>query len=501
MFYSPIYEYAKSLYKTSKLSELDSFLKERLPLSYNVHLWQLYLAYVGQNTPEKLLDAYEYALSHLEGHFDITLVLRDYLGLIDSMHDQDVVDRKRMAYQNVIKYAVFNVPSIYREYEEFEYKLNKFTAKTLLEKAAYNFKGHKRLSMTFDANAEIMDQVTLENYSTLFEVEERKEFVWKCLKEKFYYDEEVYFELIKIVPGFVDEAILCNSFISHDEQLDAPLTLESCTNTFTRTNFFFVLLGVYLGRVDLTNYIFKEEFLSAWDAEQDKSGSATAKAVTVSDLKETFRVMRIRKKDLVYIHFLDMVFKSKGVHAFRRVFNDMKDIIGPLVFYYVAQLEYYVHGDVDVFINVMLLGSRKNKSLETYLIKFLVGHRHENLARKYSAVFGRKEDLRRYLYLYTFESQAADNESAPRTETLDDFYYKGNFEYESFVLKSRGNKAFNEMVKTLEFESLRLFKHSLLLETMEDVRKDESIKLFEAVHPEGVVKLLCTADIRQKNAF
>ncbi|ELQ76365.1 mRNA cleavage and polyadenylation factor I complex, subunit RNA14 [Trachipleistophora hominis] len=501
MFYSPIYEHAKWLYRTSKLSKLDDFLKTHLSMSYNVYLWQLYLAHVFQNMPEKLLDAYEYALSHLEGHFDITLILRDYLCLIDSMHDQDVVDRKRAAYQNVIKYAVFCLPAIYKEYEEFEYKLNKFTAKTILEKVSYNYKGHKRLSLTFNANKEIMDQVTLENYSALFEVDERKIFVWKCLKEKFYYSEEIYFELIRMAPNFVVEAIFCNSFVDHDEHSNTECILQNRENTFTRANFFFVLLGAYLNKIDLASYIFKENFLSNWKIGEGDSRPDTAKIAAIGDLKDSFRGIRIRNKDLVYIHFLDTVFKNKGISAFRCVFRDLKDLIGPLVFYYVAQLEYYVYGDVNVFVNVMLLGSKKSRSLETYMIKFLVNHRQENLARKYAAYFGRREALRQYLYLYTFEPQSAENENATRTESLNDFYYKGGFEYEPFILRSKGNKAFNEMVKTLEFEELRLYKHSLLLEMMEDVRKDESIKLFEVVHPECVVKLLRTAEIRPKNTF
>lgn len=497
---SPLYEFAYFLYRNERHSDLQILLEKFLLQSKNKDLWQLYIECLKRNTfqmdslsnetkvIEEVTSAYETALEHFMYNPDITFIFTDYLNYLKMNFSPSlIVDKIRSAYHLILKQAIIKQDKILSDYERFENELNRTSAKAILEKLNVS-KLPKKLSLKFNMNEEFISQITVLNCQTLFEFftgDEEKKAINLILKDVFYWNEELWYEIVDISlrkKNLIDEAIFVNTICQlrhQDVVLDLSSGIFCIPKTITNNNLFFILMGAYFRCAQIYDFIFNQRAHEKLEKilQLDKNAR-----FTLMDLQLSFLQLKRRQKDLVFIHLLTQQSKTMSIEQITTLFAAIVDLIGPLVFYHFARFLYFNTQNIQHYLNIMLLGIKLSSNLESlekmeekedlpiftrvlqqYVIQFLFLQSKIELAKRFEGIFGLSDQKTAFRF-QTFQNNnnfQFDDANIDMTA----FYYYSKLKYDEFEIKFERNADF---VNLISFDILKPMRHEYILSILEE---------------------------------
>lgn len=305
-----LFAYATKLYQNGENKDLEKLFSKFLKKSYDSRFWNLYVEYVNKVSTKKvnLIDVYAFVVNH----FDCSYISYDYVSgyireLINSDEDNSNVELIRKTYHKAMV-PMHNLGLLWNEYEKWEIKLNKLTAKTFIDQIQpiYNlsFNTYQRLLPFIETNQffKIFD-IELENPLKLqkknFDL--RLNFLFNFYINKFPTSSPLLFLYSFYLKDFAKEALMKDSPNRDTIPTEKIATLSP--------------------------------FLSIW--------------YSFLYNKDFFNFNDIRNQDLILINFLNWTLKNEGIETFRRKFSERKDKASSYVFIYVAKAEFYQGGDKE----------------------------------------------------------------------------------------------------------------------------------------------------------
>ncbi|KAI5170265.1 cleavage stimulation factor subunit 3 [Pancytospora epiphaga] len=290
-----LYKHGMDLYNNKNNKELEILFQKFLRNSYDLRFWRLYIEYVKRVSVRKakIIDVYKFVLDHFKYSYFMADLIQEYIMELSNNKDEIVKDEEiRKKYQKVFGTPMDKLTQLWGEYEKWEYSVNKGAARGFIEQsqAIYthtNAVYQKMLPFIQTDNYFKILDIELENPLKLTKVElsSRLSFVFNFYISKFPTAEGLYF--------------LRSFYLEESMKDEKPRTL----------------------------------FLSIWYSFLYKNN--------LFDFSDTERF------DLVCINHFNWLIKNSGLEAFRTRFQDVKERVGPHVYIYVANAEYYQGGSKE----------------------------------------------------------------------------------------------------------------------------------------------------------
>ena len=320
-----LYNYAVKLYKNGENKDLEKLFSKFLKKSFDSRFWNLYVEYVNKVSTKKvnLIDVYAFVVNH----FDCSYISYDYVSeyireLINSDEDNSKVDLIRKTYHKAMV-PMHNLGLLWNEYEKWEAKVNKQTAKTFVDQIQpiYNtsFNTYQRLLPFIETNQffKIFD-IELENPLKLQKknFEMRLNFLFNFYINKFPTSTPLLFLYSFYLKDLAREALMKDSPNKDTIPMEKIETLSP----------FLIIWYSFLYNKDLFN---------------------------LNDL---------RNKDLILINYLNWTLKNEGIESLRKKFDENKDKASSYVYIYVARAEYYQGGNKETCYKIFIEAFEKFKN-------------------------------------------------------------------------------------------------------------------------------------------
>ena len=305
-----LFAYALKLYKSSENKDLEKLFSKFLKKSYDSRFWNLYIEYVNKVSTKKvnLIDVYAFVVNH----FDCSYISYDYVSgyvreLINSDEENSKIDLIRKIYHKSMV-PMHNLGLLWSEYEKWENKVNKLTAKSFIDQIQpiYN--------VSFNTYQRLLPFIETNQFFKIFDIE------------------------------------LENPLKLQKKNLDLRLNFlfSFYINKFPTSTPLLFLYSFYLK--DFAKEVLMRESPNKDTIPQDKIESLNSfLSIWYSFLynKEFFNFEDIRNKDLVLINYLNWILKNQGMEAFRRKFLEKKALASAHVFIYAAKAEFHQGGNKE----------------------------------------------------------------------------------------------------------------------------------------------------------
>lgn len=290
-----LHKHALSLYNSKNNKELEKLFAKYLKRSYDLSFWNLYIEYVKRVSIKKvnICDVYSFVLNHFEHSYWTFSLFREYIAELSNLDDDALKAEKiRKTYQRAFSSPMHGLSQLWGDYEKWESSVNKSTARGFIEQVqpVYNntYSTYQRL-LPFIQNDEyfkILD-IEIENPLKLSKSIHtgRLNFLFNFYISKFPGTEALYF--------------LQTFYLKDMIKVEKPQTL---------------FLSVWF------SFLYRKNFFDF-------------------DNKEFF--------DLICINYFNWTIKNEGIETFRLKFAEVKDRVGPHVFIYAANVEYYQGGSKE----------------------------------------------------------------------------------------------------------------------------------------------------------
>lgn len=304
-----VFDQATELYKNGENKELEKLFAKFLKKSFDVNFWNLYIEYVKKFSTKKvnLVDVYAFVFNHFEGSYVSYEFIHEYINQIELNDENNMqIDLIRKIYHRSF-IPMHNLGLLWSEYEKWEMKVDKSTAKAFIDQAHHTFmlafNTYQRLVPHIQSNAffKIFD-IELENplRLQLKEYEARLSFLFTFYLSKF--------------PGSESLSFLFSFYLKDIAKDKLDFKTDS---TFLKLWYSFQYNKLYF---DL----------------EDKNNS-----------------------ELILINYLNWISKNEGIESFRQKFSEIKSKAGPYIFIYVATIEFYLGGSKEGAYQTFMEGVEK----------------------------------------------------------------------------------------------------------------------------------------------
>lgn len=329
--HSELYSQAQQLYKNSENKELEKLFSKFLKKSYDVDFWNLYIEYVKNLSTKKvnLTDVYAFVFSHFEGSYVLGEFSRAYINILESSENINTDLIRKVYHRSLI--PMHNLGMLWSEYEKWEMKTNRQTAKSFIDQMQpvfmLSFNMYQRLAPYIENNSffKIID-IETENPLRL----EKKEYEGRL-------------------------SFIFNYYLSK-YPLSEPLSF---------------LYSFYLKEIAKEKLNLKTDsvFLSIWYSYQYES--------------MYFNMEDDKNRDIIMINYLNWISKREGINAVRHKFNEIKDKTGMYVFMYMAGVEFYQgknkEGSYKIFVEGIDRFGENSRINEQFFEMFLKMGDDENI--------------------------------------------------------------------------------------------------------------------------
>lgn len=289
---SNIFNQASKLYKAGENKELEKLFAKFLKKSFDVNFWDLYIDYVKNVSTKKvnLVDVYAFVFSHFNGSYVSYNFIHDYITQLE-LTDQDGSNTNtiRKVYQSSFL-PMHNLGLLWNEYEKWEMKINKQTAKTFIDQF------HQSFNLAFNMYQRLSQYIASNDFFKIFDIELENP--------------------LRLLQKDLDGRLsfLFNFYLSKHP--------DSVCLSF--------LYSFYLKDIAKDKLDFKTEniFLKIWYSFQYNT--------LYFDFEDK------NNSDIIFINYFNWICKNEGIEVMKQKFSDIKNKIGPYVFIYVASLELYL---------------------------------------------------------------------------------------------------------------------------------------------------------------
>ncbi|ELA42588.1 uncharacterized protein VICG_00340 [Vittaforma corneae ATCC 50505] len=442
-----IFSQASELYKNGENKELEKLFAKFLKKSFDVSFWNLYIEYVKKFSTKKvnLVDVYAFVFSHFEGSYVSYEFIHEYINQIELNDENNTqTDMIRKIYHRSFV-PMHNLGLLWSEYEKWEIKVDKSTAKTFIDQI------HPTFMLAFNTYQRLVPYIQSNAFFKIFDIE-----------------------------------------------LENPLSLQQKEYETRLTFLFTFYLSKYPGSEPLTflfSFYLKDIAKDKLDFKTDSTFLKLWYSFQYNKLYFDFEDKH--NSELMLINYLNWISKNEGIESFRRRFSEIKSKAGPYVFIYVATVEFYLGGSREGAYQTFMEGIEKyndNPTLnEQFFQMFLKAGDEDNVRLlfkklkktermwdmmiEYEFLHGELEDYKNLLVQKQKESDVLP--AVPLT------YFK---------IKSSGSQGIYEsMMHSFEFLDLQISTTDLLSDFLSKIpvlSKNENI--FFNIDNFKIVELLLT---------
>lgn len=306
-----LFAHAMQLYKNAENKDLEKLFARFLKKSYDIDFWNLYIEYVKKISTKKvnLIDVYAFVCTHFEGSYIAYDFIREYINELEaSDEDNAKADQIRKIYHRSFV-PMHNLGALWSEYEKWEMKINRHTAKTFIEQI------HPIYTLSSNTYQRLLPYIESSMFFKIFDIE--LENPLKLQKKDF--ENRLAFLFGFYLSKYPNSEQLCFLFS-------------------------FYLKEIAKERLDMkTNNV----FLSLWYSFQYNTSY--------------FNFTDNGNSDLVFINYLNWISKNEGIEMMRQKFSESKQRVGPHVFVYVANAEFYQGGSKEAAYQIFTEGVEKYK--------------------------------------------------------------------------------------------------------------------------------------------
>lgn len=371
---------AESLFDQKDYHKLKLHFESHLKISCDIRLFKTYLKYINMQSQQiNLYEVYEFIFKRMKFHWDIYPFISQYISILNkdtNVSESDKISKIRAIYHKFLTMPMESFSQLWKEYEAFEINLNKTTAKKIIADVLPLYQKAFRLYSLYkniiNKNAEyFQDRITMDVFYNILEIEE------KNIPD---YDKNTFLERIDFVYSFFaekygrEEIYFCWSEFFNKNYKEETTVQNICKKGLEAlpNNLFFIC---YASLVSKNNFY----------------------TTIIEDLNKNLETMQNEKNDLLLINYLSFEYKINGIEAFRAVFRRyIETEIGPHVFVFVANLEFYILQNKDIPFRIFMKALQKytnNLFLQESFIVFLLRTNDLINARAFFEKFEKTEVL------------------------------------------------------------------------------------------------------------
>ncbi|KAM0678965.1 Cleavage stimulation factor subunit 3 [Binucleata daphniae] len=397
---------AETLFEQKDFHKLKLYFESNLKISCDIRLFKTYLKYINnvqshvQSQQINLYEVYEFIFKRMRFHWDIYPFINQYINILNNdanVSESDKICKTRGLYHKFLSTPMLNFSQLWKDYENFENSLNRTTAKKIISDILPFYQKAFRLYSVYKDILNIskeyfQDRLTMDVFYNLMEVEERNipdydkntlleriDFIYSFYAEK-YSNEEIYFCWSEYFSK--QTKVVENQMQNNTNKYNNATVQDICRKGINAmpNNLFFIC---YASLTSKTNF-FTETF-------------ANKTSNLIDELENNLESMQNEKSDLILINYLSFEYKTNGIDAFRSVFKRyIEKEIGPHVFVYVANIEYYTLQNKEIPFRIYMKALQKYTNslfLQESFIDFLLKTNDLMNARAFFDKFTKTESV------------------------------------------------------------------------------------------------------------
>ncbi|EJW05269.1 hypothetical protein EDEG_00665 [Edhazardia aedis USNM 41457] len=471
--------YAETLMKNEDYKKLHDYLEANLKTSTDVRFLRVYIEYIKvQARHVDLPKVYDFVLKRLYHHWDVFSFFKEYIKILQEdvkLSEEERNEIIRANFHKLFLTPMNNFNTLWKEYEAFENEVNKGTAKKMLADVLPIFQKTFRLYTLYKnylnySQKLTQDQIVFDDFFEILDIESRNvaffdekhlkarmDFIFNFFSQHFD-KEEIYFTWAEYLKkeGNVDEAL---SVVKKG--------IEKVDDKFFLYCYYGTLSNVHL-------------FDKAFEHYNSEFGESKAQ----NDIY-----------DILVINHLNFILKNENLSAFRTLFIEyvFKEI-GPQVFIFVANAEYFTLNDKDIAFRIFTKALEKypdNVDIQEAFVKFLIKANDLANLRALFETFEKTQSIctmvAEFEFMYGKYEKFREvikyikRDSLPKEQNLLSMTFKNQFEKDfnlfkrnifSINLKDNTNPLFKQFLEKVSHISLPKINSDSVIEFLRTLKLD-----------------------------